>query len=121
MQEIKGKLYAGNEAWIEIYFTGFAKPLEFLIDTGFNGGLCLPKYIAEELNLEIEQQIPFTGIGNHQGSLPTSRTKIDWFGNELETSVIINNGDDFLLGTNLLVDCELYINFKTGEVFITKN
>lgn len=118
MSELKGNLYEGNEAWIEIYFSGFEKPLEFLLDTGFNGSLCLPNYIAQELNLEIEQEIQFSGIGNHQGLLQTSRTSIEWFGEEIETSIIINDGNDFLIGTKLLEDKELYINYKSGEVVI---
>lgn len=101
-------------------FFGFENPLEFLIDTGFNGSLCLPDYIAKELNLEIEQEMQFSGIGAHQGILRTSRSIIEWFGKEVETSVIINDGNDFLLGTRLLEETELYINYKTGEVVINQ-
>jgi hypothetical protein len=33
--------------------------------------------------------------------------------------VYVNEGEDFLLGTALLENKELYINFKTGEVLIS--
>lgn len=69
MPEQKGNLYEGNEAWVEVHFSGFENPLEFMIDTGFNGSLCLPDYIAKELNLEIEQEIQFSGIGANSANI----------------------------------------------------
>lgn len=47
--------------------------------------------------------------------------QIKWFGEILDVSVLVNEGEDFLLGTQLLVNKELYINYRTGKVLITES
>jgi clan AA aspartic protease len=91
-----------------------------LIDTGFNGGLCLPRNVFEELGLEVEDEVPFSGIGGHQAMADVAVAEIVWLDKDLEVSVLVNDGQDFLLGTQLLAGKELYINYKTDVVLITE-
>ena len=77
MPQLKGFFTQVKKPGVKVYFVGFKNILEFLIDTGFNGRLCLPNNVAKELELEIEQETPFTGIGHHQGSLQVSTSKIN--------------------------------------------
>ncbi len=79
----------------------------------------MPRKILEELELKVEEQTTFYGVGNHQENIDIAFTEIKWLGKKADVSILINDGDDFLLGTTLLENKELYINFKTGEVLIT--
>jgi clan AA aspartic protease len=120
MQEIRGRLYSRNEPCIDLVFASNNKSYEFLIDTGFNGSLCIPRDLAIELNLQIDDEVPYYGIGGTEHIAEISYLELFWFEQIIEVSVLINDGQDFLLGTQLLENKELYINFKTGEVLITE-
>jgi clan AA aspartic protease len=118
LEELHGKVNEFGEACVEISFTHTDKICRFLIDTGFNGSLCIPRKTAEELNLKVEEQTTFYGVGDHQAEIDIAYTEINWFAETAEVSVLVNEGEDFLLGTALLENKELYINFKTREVLI---
>lgn len=120
MAELKGNLYADNDAWVEINFVGRKGSVEFQIDTGFNGHLLIPTSLADDFKLVIEESTPINLIGLNQDSLPASSVSIKWFDQEIEIPVIISEGEDYLLGTDLLENKELYINYKTGEVVINQ-
>lgn len=119
-KELPGKVNEFGEACIDVNFLSNNKTYPFLIDTGFNGSLCLPYKIAEELNLDIEEQTTFYGVGDHYENIDVTYTEISWLGMVTEVSVLVNKGNDFLLGTALLDNKELYINYKTKEVLPTK-
>ena len=48
--------------------------------------------------------------------LPLFRCIIDWFGNRYETEVAASEGKFALLGTMLLADRDLHIDYKTRTV-----
>lgn len=117
-EKLQGKVYEFGEAYVEVSFLPNRKKYQFLIDVGFNGSLCLPKRIAEELQLKAEGQTTSSKIDNNEEGLDIAFAEIEWLEKNEEVVVLINNGEDFLLGTALLENRELYINFKTGEVLI---
>lgn len=47
--------------------------------------------------------------------------RIKWFDQVREVAVGSSHADDVLLGTLMLADCELYINFKKGQVKIKRS
>ena len=94
------------------------KYVECLIDTGFSGPLCLPLYLAAELGLEIVSEVEICGVGQHREMVAVAVTNIVWFGNKIETEVLFNNGDDRLLGSELLADKTLTVNYKKSTVVI---
>lgn len=95
--------------------------VEFLIDTGFTGSLCVPKKYLEDLGLKIVSQAPVFGVGIYQDIYDVAFTEVFWFEEWIpDVAVYLNEGDDFLLGTSLLENKELYINYKTGEVVINR-
>ena len=113
-----GKLYNGEEAAVLVEFENHNQ-VEFLIDTGFSGFLCLPRSVLTELDLKISGTTDIEGIGLHSETLYVCVTNIFWLDEKLnDIEIIVNEGEDFLLGTKLLENTELYINYKTGEVLI---
>ena len=116
-----GRVNDFNEAVVEIEFEPDGETIEFMLDTGFNGNLCVPRSVLQRLNLTIVDATYFYGIGGKRQPIDVAYAKINWFGSLFEVFVLVNDGDDFLLGTQLLADKELYINYKTGEVVITEN
>lgn len=116
----KGNLTENNEATAHVKFENNTQ-VEFLIDTGFSGSLCVPKSSLSTLGLKVISQAEIYGIGTHTELLEVAFTNIIWCENKiLDVAVYVNEGDDFLLGTQLLIEKELYINYKTGEVLITE-
>ena len=119
MEQESGKVNENQEATIEVEFNN-GTIAEFLIDTGFSGSLCVPNSYLVELDLQISSHATIYGVGNHTEIFGVAEAEINWCGEKLsEIAVYVNEGNDFLLGTALLENKELYINFKSGEVLIT--
>ena len=93
--------------------------LDAVIDTGFDGHLCLPVAVAIELGLElygaqrteladgsIKSELVFIG---HAGfaSLPSQ-----------EVEILLTESDEALVGVGFLADCHLEIDFPKGIVRI---
>jgi clan AA aspartic protease len=119
-EELRGRVNEFGEACVDIRFLSNNMTYSFLIDTGFNGSLCLPAETAEELKLNLEEQTTFYGVGDYYENIDIGYTEIEWLGKAPEVSVLVNKGNDFLLGTALLENKELYINYKTSEVLLTQ-
>ena len=119
MVQEKGSVNENQEATVEIeFFNGTIA--EFLIDTGFSGSLCVPAKYLDELGLKVSSQATIYGVGNHTEVFDVAEAEIIWCGQKLsEIAVYVNEGEDFLLGTALLENKELYINFKTSEVLVS--
>ena len=88
-----------------------------MIDTGFNGALCVPFSLMDELGLKKVSEVEIFGIGSHQEVVSLAIAEIVWFGRRTEIEFLIN-GDDRLLGSELLDGKELRINYRNREVFI---
>jgi clan AA aspartic protease len=120
MDEERGNVNERHEACVFVEFENGTK-VEFLIDTGFDGHLCLPRSAMDELNLQAVTSTFIYGIGNHTEILEVGKVDVIWCNKKLPNiEFLINEGEDFLLGTALLEDKELYINYKTNEVLITQ-
>ena len=94
------------------------KKVECLIDTGFSGALCLPRSLMKEFELKKIFEEEIYGIGAHKQVVDVAITKIIWFGTKIEIEVLINDGDDRLLGSELLVENILTINYKKKNLTI---
>ena len=91
-----------------------------LIDTGFNGSLCLPRSLMSELELKKISEEEIFGIGLHTEIVDIALTKITWFGQQTEIEVLINDGDDRLLGSELLDGKILKINYRNKKVSVSE-
>ena len=92
---------------------GSSIPIEFAIDTGFTGHLCLPSEAVALLRLPFIYDIPGNLADNSEVLLPVHEAIIIWNGSEREVSVIAT-GRRPLLGTALLEQHELVVQFTEG-------
>ncbi|MBC7797510.1 MAG: hypothetical protein H7Z37_11610 [Pyrinomonadaceae bacterium] len=74
----------------------------------------------KEFELEVISEVEVSVVGNHRMLCKMASANINWFGEKTEVEVIINDGADTLLGTELLRDSVLRVNYKNRKVTINK-
>jgi clan AA aspartic protease len=82
------------------------------VDTAFNGGLVLPRQEIERLGLKESSSTTATLADGKQVQLPTYTCYLEWFGKEVRTQVVANDGANPLLGTMLLDGHDLVISYR---------
>jgi clan AA aspartic protease len=90
--------------------------LTAILDTGFNGDLCLPTRLAVQLGLEL--------IGEQQTELADGTQRLQlvfggsvrFYGETREVDIILTDSEDALIGTNLLNHYPLATEFPGGQV-----
>lgn len=105
-----GSVNAQLEAWLRVQATN-GELIECLIDTGFNGALVLPRAEAVRLNLAILGRVPIIGVGRARMVADIAELEIEWLGQSRAVEVIISDGDDSLLGTELLDGSRLVVDY----------
>ena len=88
------------------------------IDTAFNGGLVIPRQHIKRLGLKQASTTQATLADGRTVDLETFTCHLEWFGHEYRTQVIANDGEFSLLGTQLLADRTLTIDYKTKTVVL---
>ena len=119
MAPIRGRLDAYHQPRVAITVRGARRDvtLEAVIDTGFDGQLCVPVSLAVEIGLElygaqqtqladgsIRSDLVFLGQAGFVGQ----RTQ--------EVEILLTESDDALLGVGFLMDWRLEIDFSQGLV-----
>lgn len=92
---------------------GSSLPIEFVIDTGFTGQLCLPSEAVSLMGLPLLYDIPANLADNSEVLLPVHEAVVLWNSEEREV-LVIATGRRPLLGTALLEEQELVIQFTEG-------
>ena len=95
-----GSVNARLEAWLQIKATN-GETVECLIDTGFNGALMLPRSEATRLGLAVPGRVPIIGVGRARSIADIAELEVEWLGARRAVEVIISDGDDALLGTEI--------------------
>jgi len=119
MAPIRGRLDAYHQPRVAIIVRGARRDvtLEAVIDTGFDGQLCLPVSLAVEIGLEL--------YGAQQTQLADGSIKSDlvflgqagFVGQRTqEVEILLTESDDALLGVGFLMDWRLEIDFSQGLV-----
>ena len=119
MARESGKVNLFREALIAITFPGSAA-IECVVDTGFDGGLMLPRILAEHLQIQVVGELVFEMVGGARMLAPVGLANIEWLNEEREIEVILGNGNDVLIGTELLAGTILNIDYSAGVVTILK-
>ncbi len=114
-----GKVNDQLEPCIFVEFEN-GKNVEFLIDTGFNGALCVPISLMKELGLKQVSEVEIFGVGLHQEVVGLAIAKITWFGRQTEIEILINDGDDRLLGSEMLDGKVLKIKYRNKKAAIAE-
>lgn len=86
------------------------------IDTAFNGGLVMPRANIERLGLRQASTTQAILADGSSVVLETFTCYLDWFGSRFRTQVVANGGEFPLLGTLLLADRMLTVDYKTKTV-----
>jgi clan AA aspartic protease len=92
---------------------GSSIPIEFVIDTGFSGFLCLPPEAVSLMRLPFIHEVPANLADNSETLLSIHEADILWNGEERRV-LIAATGRTPLLGTALLNQQELVIQFTEG-------
>lgn len=90
-------------------------PIDFVVDTGFTGDLCLPLEAVAALGLSFDKLEPARLANDSQIELSVYRATILWDGAEREVGVLAT-GRRPLVGTAMLENHELVIQFTEGGI-----
>jgi clan AA aspartic protease len=112
-----GKVNSYREALVQVRFREGAE-IECVVDTGFNGALMLPRGLVSQIPIPIVGELTFGMVGGATMSAEIGLTHIRWFDEVREVEVIVSEGDDALVGTELLTATTLVINYSLGIVAI---
>ena len=113
-----GSVNAQLEAWLRIQATN-GEFIECLIDTGFNGALVLPRVEAMRLNLIVLGRVSIIGVGRARIVADIAELEIEWLGKSRAIEVLISDGDDSLLGTELLDGNRLVVDYIAYSVTVS--
>jgi clan AA aspartic protease len=113
-----GSVNAQLEAWLRVQSTN-GEIIECLIDTGFNGALVLPRAEAVRLNLTVLGRVSIIGMGRARQIADIAELEIEWLGQSRAVEVIISDGDDSLLGTELLDGSRLVIDYSAYTITVS--
>ncbi|AFY92357.1 clan AA aspartic protease [Chamaesiphon minutus] len=91
--------------------SGFS--IEFVIDTGFTGSLCLPPEAIAVLGLPFQYEVPANLANNSNVFLKVYTATILWKGETQEVNVFAA-GRKPLLGVGMMSGNELYVHFIEG-------
>src|SRR5215211_6809263 len=105
-----GSVNAQLEAWLRVQSTN-GELIECLIDTGFNGALVLPRSEAVRRNLTVLGRVPIIGVGRMRQVADIAELATEWLGLTQAVEVTISDGDDSLLGTELLDASRLVVDY----------
>jgi clan AA aspartic protease len=89
-----------------------------LLDTGFNSHLCLPIEIGVMLGLELRNVVEMELADGTSNLEPVYTGQVNWNGELRIVDVTLTFSDEALIGTRLLEDKSVNLDFRTGEVII---
>lgn len=120
---LRGYVDADRQPWVPLTLIGTYGHLvafEAIIDTGFDGGLCLPRPLAEQIALQDmgTQRVELADGSQHIEPLFLGEIIFD--GVRQWVDVSLTQGADALLGTALLPDYQLEIRFRSRTVVLLK-
>jgi clan AA aspartic protease len=95
-----------------------ASPLAVWVDTAFTGELVIPRKTVQALKLRQSAAVKAGLADGTQVVLETYSCLIDWFGRTQIVEVVENEGQTPLLGTGLLRDRRLEIDYRLRTVVI---
>ncbi len=85
-------------------------------DTAFDGHLVFPRRIIEQLQLESLAETDAILADGTKITLDTFLCHLDWFGNQIPIQVIGSDGRFPLLGTGLLDQHVLHIDYASKQL-----
>ena len=94
--------------------------VECILDTGFNGSLLLPRKFIEDNSMLLVGREPVVMVEQNIIEVDVVAGEINWLGGKSLVRVLVSETDEALIGTQMLVDSALEIDYKNKTVKITK-
>jgi len=94
--------------------------VECIVDTGFDGALMLSRDLVDGLDLPILGGEEIKLAGNVRTWADISLATVRWLGEERDAQILVSDGSDSLIGTELLRGTRLTIDYAAATVSITK-
>lgn len=105
---------------LEIIGSRGSMPITAIIDTGFDGYVCLPTSIAVQLGLDLVSQGSVELADGTVKSELLFAGSVRFLGATRAVQVYLTDSEDALIGTSLLADCRLLIDFRAGTVRLSQ-
>jgi predicted aspartyl protease len=119
MAHESGNVNSFREALIEIRLLN-AEGIECVVDTGFDGGVMLPRTFAERLQIPVIGRLAFEMVGGTRLFAQVGLAEIEWLDRVRQIELIISEGNDALIGTELLAGTILTVDYVAGIVTISE-
>lgn len=118
MARESGKVNSYREALILVRLSEDAT-IECVLDTGFDGGLVLPRTFVSRFQIPPIGELAFEMVGGARMTAQIGLTDVEWLGELRKVEVVISEGNDALIGTELLTATTLIIDYKASTVTIS--
>ena len=118
MASVAGRVTDRLEALVRLRLMA-GREVECLVDTGASVALVLPASLVDELGLPIigyEDELGM--VGGETTSAVLALAQIEWLSEVRSVEVIIR--DDFIIGTELLEDVRLVIDYPQRTLTISR-
>jgi clan AA aspartic protease len=122
MMQIDGYFNVSQEPVIEI--DAGSSSIVVLVDTGFNGSLIIPTGRFGQLRHDLSFEGPeeFNSVTGETFLADAYSMKINWLGKPIRVSVAIcKEADEAILGSHMLKDCRLTIDYGHRTVTIVES
>ena len=105
-----GSVNSSREALIEVRLSS-GEAIVCVVDTGFDGGLMLPRAVCDQLQFPIVGRLAFEMVGGTRLFARVGLANIDWLGEVRQIEIVVSEGNDALIGTELLTGTILTIDY----------
>ena len=125
-QTMEGRIDDYGQPVISLQLSGLEDPVVALIDTGFNLEFIIYEEHARQAQLVIESDIQIVALADgSQKELMRSEGIIEWFREQRRVAILIIPGPAprhgrWQIGTQLLRDCRLEIDFREKSVRLSR-
>jgi clan AA aspartic protease len=119
MPHESGNVNASMEARILVTLRNGAS-IRCLVDTGFTGALMLPRAFVTENSLPFVGREMFKTVDEHEVEADIALAEIEWLGEEQTRRAIVSATGEAMIGTEMLTETVLTIDYIASSVTITK-
>src|SRR5919198_536136 len=92
----------------------------FLVDTGFTGALVLPRAFVTDNALPVVGRETFTTVEGQEIEADIALAEVEWLGEAQTRRGIVSEGEEAMIGTEMLIGTVLTIDYVAAGVTVTK-